>query len=101
MKHLGIPDRKTIVWKMEGENACVQVGLKKYILNKTCSIVWKEIDGASTSEDIVSKIQYKYDVKNGREDLIKVVDKSLDILLKKKLITLKANEGIDGWLNYE
>lgn len=101
MNFTDIPERKTIMWKMEGDNATVNLQNKTYILNTSAALVWNLSDGINTVHDIVHKLKTEYNVENDEKDLEKIVLACLDSMIYNGIILIKSSNDIEGWFEYE
>lgn len=79
---------KKIGQELSKEEGCaiVQGTSEKVLLNTSASIVWGFIDGYTTVESILERVQALYGNYNTAENITEVVEESISILLKHNLI---------------
>lgn len=79
---------KKIGQELSKEEGCaiVQGASEKVLLNISASIVWGFIDGYSTVESILERVQTLYGDYNSAENITEVVEESISVLLKHNLI---------------
>ena len=96
-----IPEMKTINWRVDGDNAVIDIVNDKLLLNKTSKIVLETINGINSIQEIIDELFKKYGEENSIEYISQLVESTLDLFAKYDLIALRSTNEFDGWLQYE
>lgn len=101
MKEELIPEPIVVVWEEEGDSISIQKGNNRLILNRTASLVWKHIDGIKTMKEIFRELLDETGGSDTEENVKNVLTSSLELFLEEKLIRMRDDNELDGWLDYE
>jgi hypothetical protein len=83
-------------WILENEFVTIEHSGEKMILNDSLTMIWMEIDGASTAEDIADKIYNRLGGNEDKSDVIAVVQEGLKILETEGIIAFEKQD-LDDW----
>lgn len=99
LKKNNVYEYATTSWYKEDDCVIVYDLNHRHILNKSVSAVWSCINGVNTLDDIYIIIRNKYFLGsiNSGMDVEKLVDLSIDTLLKKNLIISYDPDDFEGW----
>ncbi|MCL6590259.1 MAG: PqqD family protein [Firmicutes bacterium] len=101
MDKTAVPECKTINWKLEGDNVVVNLdGRQQFLLNKSAKLVWEQINGVNTIQDIINELFKKYGDQNSVEYITEIVESSINLFLENGVVLLRTDD-FDGWLQYE
>lgn len=101
MNHNVVPEIVIITWEESNGNVVIKRLEKKIILNYSASIVWKCIDGTKSIDDIISMIYEEYKEDDTMENISSIVEETIGMLQKEKLIAVRDAVDFDGWFEYE
>lgn len=101
MEATTILERKTLVWQVEKDVIYVDTKDGRLLLNPTVKEVWEMTNGEDTVSDICSKMVLKYQDQNEVEDIVAIVNETVEMLLKYELVEEKKADDFDGWVRYE
>lgn len=88
-------------WSVEDDLVVIRNNGEKFIFNKTMSVVWMEINGILTVDQIIEKLYDLYKDQNTMEHMEQVVEDSISQLMQIGIVYLEEKNLFAGWCSDE